>query len=924
MQFRAKASLQVCRRVTYESGNKCGRLLANSLREQTMANYIPHITLPSGQKVSHPRKIASSFREFYSSLYNLQTPSTPPLQMDDYLRRSNMPKLPAESSELLAEPIAIEEIQKAVASMKVGKAPGPDGFTAQYYKTLLPALGENMQGFFSSLGSGSHIPRDTLIAHITVIPKEGKDVSACGSYRPISLLNLDLKIFMKILSTRIQTYLPSLIHLDQVGFVPTREARDNTIKVLNILHVVNQNKTPCIFLSMDAEKAFDRVNWNFMTSVLRHIGLGGRMLNWISSVYADPTARVRVNGVLSDPFLIRNGTRQGCPLSPLLFALSLEPFLRTVHAHPDITGVTMGETQQKIAAYADDMMFTLTNPVVSVPNLLQEFRTYGNFSNMKINFNKSVAMGLGIHPRTLTTIKDSFNFKWTTTAIKYLGTYVPPKMSQLFDLNFPPLLSTVRTLLTKWNKGLHSWFGRCNILKMCILPTFLYLLQALPIHIPPHYFNQTSALFSNFIWANKRPRLNKRLITLPKIFGGLAVPDLRKYQQATHLTRLIDWIRHKHTKLWTLLEQTQSIIPLNRLPWCHNSLPRMLKNHPLIGVTSRICASLFTHAKLTSCNSPLRPILGTPDFTPGYLDPVFRSLRERGYSQSSHFSANGRWPTVEELMNPVGQYCLDFWRALQLKHYLSTLPAPEGTEQTLMTFEALCTEEGTLPHALSVTYHLLTTPPENHQIPALGAWERDMQCTFSPRQKQNIIIFTFKSSICTKIQETNFKILSRWYNTPTKLQRFFPSTSGLCWRCGGDRGTILHIFWDCPLLGQFWRIIQQTIQNFTERPIKLDPGFFLLHATDMSSKKYKNSLLKHLLDAAKSYIPLLLKSIKPPTTGMWIRKVEDIREMEDLILTARHKSELYSKIWSPWLIFIFSNEGQTLLKSDCSHSPVSV
>lgn len=179
------------------------------------------------------------------------------------------------------------------------------------------------------------------------------------------------------------------------------------------------------------------------------------------------------------------------------------------------------------------------------------------------------------------------------------------------------------------------------------------------------------------------------------------------------------------------------------------------------------------------------------------------------------------------------------------------------------------------------------------------------QCTFSPRQKQNIILFTFKSSVCTKIQETNFKIFSRWYNTPRKLQRFFPSTSGLCWRCGGDRGTILHIFWDCPLLEQYWKIIQQTIQNFTERPILSDPGFFLLHATDMLSKKYKKSLLKHLLDAAKSCIPLLWKSIKAPAIGMWIRKVEDIRKMEDLILTARHKSELYTKILVSLVDFYF-------------------
>lgn len=154
----------------------------------------------------------------------------------------------------------------------------------------------------------------------------------------------------------------------------------------------------------------------------------------------------------------------------------------------------MGETQQKIAAYADDMLFTLTNPVISLPNLLQEFESYGNISNFKINFNKSEAMSVGVPSRHLTTLQNNFKFKWTTTALKYLGTYIPPKLSQIFGLNFPPLLSTVRSLLTTWNRGLHSWFGRCNILKMCILPKFLYLIQALLVQIPSHYFAQTSAL----------------------------------------------------------------------------------------------------------------------------------------------------------------------------------------------------------------------------------------------------------------------------------------------------------------------------------------------------------------------------------------------------------------------------------------------
>lgn len=513
-----------------------------------------------------------------------------------------------------------------------------------------------------------------------------------------------------------------------------------------------------------------------MISVLRYIGLGNRMLTWIESLYSDPTARVRANGILSAPFAIRNGTRQGCPLSPLLFVLSLEPFLRTVHAHPDIKGVNMGETQQKIVAYADDMLFTLTNPVISLPNLLQEFESYGNISNLKINFNKSEAMGVGVPSRHLTALQNNFKFKWTTTALKYLGTYIPPKLSQIFGLNFPPLLSTDRGLLTTWNTGLYSWFGRCNILKMCILPKFLYLIQALPVHIPSHYFVQASALFFNFIWAHKRPRLNKRLLTLPKTYGGLAVPDIHKYQQATHLTGLIDWNRHQSTKLWTQLEQSQCPVPLKRAPWCHVSLLEYMKNHPLIGVTTRIRASLFARLRLAPFGSPLRPILGTPEFSPGCTDPIFKSLRSMGFSQASHFITNGKWTSVADLMRPEGPFQLDFWRAHQLNHFLRSLPSRKQFERALTTYELYCSEEGALPHRLLMAYQLLNIPPDNFQLPTLEAWERDLQCTFTPKQKQNILHFTFKSSICTKTQETNYKLLTRWYNTPVKLKQFFPSS----------------------------------------------------------------------------------------------------------------------------------------------------
>lgn len=97
-------------------------------------------------------------------------------------------------------------------------------------------------------------PQETLKAHISIIPKEGKDRTSCGSYRPISFLNVDLKLFTRILASQLQQRLPQLVHLDQGGFIPIQEARDNTVKVLNLIHVANTTRTPRVFLGMMLKK----------------------------------------------------------------------------------------------------------------------------------------------------------------------------------------------------------------------------------------------------------------------------------------------------------------------------------------------------------------------------------------------------------------------------------------------------------------------------------------------------------------------------------------------------------------------------------------------------------------------------------------------------------------------------------------------
>lgn len=132
-----------------------------------------------------------------------------------------------------------------------------------------------------------------------VFLKEGKDPSTPSCYRPISLLNTNIKILAK----RLKPVLPTVIHSDQTGFIMGRETRDNSNRAIQLIHWANVQR-PCLLLSTDAEKAFYRVDWAYLPSVLSRLGLGCNMLRWIGSLYSSPDAWVKVNGTLSNSFPI--------------------------------------------------------------------------------------------------------------------------------------------------------------------------------------------------------------------------------------------------------------------------------------------------------------------------------------------------------------------------------------------------------------------------------------------------------------------------------------------------------------------------------------------------------------------------------------------------------------------------------------------
>ena len=222
----------------------------------------------------------------------------------------------------IVNPSTVDEIKKAIAHLRFGKAPGQDGIPPEIYKVAETTIIPWLHALFTQLWNEGEVPQDFKDAQITCIYKKKGDRSDCNNYRGISLLSIAGKILARVLLERLKLHIAEgNISESQTGFRSNRGTTDCIFTIRMIQEKCRKQNQHFYSVFFDLTKAFDSVDRNLLWSLLERIGCPPNFTRIIRSFHEGMCGRVSANGSLSAAFLIAIGLKQGCMLAPFLFIL---------------------------------------------------------------------------------------------------------------------------------------------------------------------------------------------------------------------------------------------------------------------------------------------------------------------------------------------------------------------------------------------------------------------------------------------------------------------------------------------------------------------------------------------------------------------------------------------------------------------------
>eukprot|EP00253_Pinus_taeda_P012046 PITA_12046 len=428
----------------------------------------------------------------------------PPINREEAIKEltTAIPKsITSDQNWALCREISMEEVEEAVRSVPNDKAPGPDGFTINFYKACWNTVKQELWEVVEDSRCSGTILKSINSTFLALIPKV-EEAKTPDKFRPISLCNVIYKIISKVIANRLKSIHPGIISEEQLGYVEGRQILDNILLAQEMIHSLHSRKEEGMLMQLDLSKAYDKVSWRYLEVVLDAFGFCGTSIKWILALIKSPRYSILVNGAPSFPFTPLRGIRQGDSLSPFLFVILMEGLNRTIakkKAEGSIKGLQPirslpATTHQQ---FVDDTMLHGTPTVKEVVAYRGILDLFSQAFGMEINFSKSTIFFFNTHQAVQAHLSQLLGFRIGSLPSKYLG--APMTLKPWQKIHWEKVLANMKKRCSHWTNRALNLAGRLILTKAVLQEIPQYLLSMLPT--PKGILQQMRNIQRSFLWS---------------------------------------------------------------------------------------------------------------------------------------------------------------------------------------------------------------------------------------------------------------------------------------------------------------------------------------------------------------------------------------------------------------------------------------
>lgn len=440
---------------------------------------------------------------------------------------SNVPTTlnPADNEELL-EHITQEELESTIKAAPRGKAAGPDGLPIEFYSWAWNIIGADMTIMYNELLTDTTFPPSFTEGLVVLVPKTSQR-DKLQDFRPLTLLNADFKLFTRVLHTRLKPLMPKVVGAYQTSVSTGRSMLNTLCEYRDIIHLSWICKCQLALVFLDFNKAFDRVSHEFLMRTMRKMGFSDTFLQIIRQCICGTFSKVKINGQFTGPIPINKSVRQGCPLSTTLYAMAVEPLLRTLYM--TLEGLRVFNVKTVCQAYADDVS-VLINTDEEMDHLRRILSKYTRSSGAQLNDKKSQIMHIG-------PCGGRFNTTWlqATTERLQLGMYLMSNPRDMITRNWLYKLNAIRGMLRENNVRALDRLQKVLFINTYILSKLHHIAAVIPIK--PDIAYKILAVACWYVWKRNIFKVSFNTSTLERHKGGLGIKDVQSLCTALFLNR---------------------------------------------------------------------------------------------------------------------------------------------------------------------------------------------------------------------------------------------------------------------------------------------------------------------------------------------------------------------------------------------------